>query len=316
MSDALEQYRAFCATAPSDFPVFMQPWYLDAVCHDGTWEAIVYAPKGRVLGVWPLFLKKKWGYRYVAMPLMGKLMGPYIVPEAREDLGEQMRTLTAMAELLPGNLAAFEQDCNYTVDNWLPLYWKGFTQTTRYSYQISLAHAEDALWANVAPNYKRKIKKIHLIATLTTELPVTVLHQLCAMSFKRQNLEFPLGFDYFSGIYEAFCARGQGQAFYAVDRNDGTVHSAIFVVWDQGRAYLLWSGDNPDYRQSGAGIWLQWEAIRYTKNTLRLPFFDFEGSMLQPIEHSRRYLGGIQQPYFRLRKEWNVLWRWGKFLLR
>jgi hypothetical protein len=316
MSDAQARYRAFCATAPPDFPVFMQPWYLDAVCRGGVWQAVVCEQQGRVVGVWPFFLKKKWHWRYVAMPQMGKLMGPYVVPDIRSDISADMRVLAALADQLPAGLAAFEQDCNYGLTNWLPLYWRGFTQTTRYSYHIGLDAPEAQLWANVESNYKRKMKKAQQLTKLSDDLPLDELYRLCALSFERQGVAFPLGKDYFLGICEAFFARGQGKAFYAIDPKNNATHSAIFLIWDQGRAYLLFSGDDPAYRQSGTGIWLQWEAIRYAKNTLRLPFFDFEGSMLQPIEQSRRYLGGIQQPYFRLRKEWNVLWRIGKFLLR
>lgn len=316
MSNPKELYRQFCAQAPPDFPVFMQDWYLDAVCTGGTWDAVVHLHQGKIVGVWPFFLKKKAIWTYIAMPLMGKLMGPYIVPEQRE-ISAEMRVLDEMASLLPPGLAAFEQDFNYTITNWLPLYWRGFSQTTRYSYQIRLqpdTHAE--LWASVAPNYKRKIKKAQELVEVSTQLPATTLYDLCAQSFTRQGLAFPLDTTYFAQIYEAFIGQNAGKAFYAVGKNDGAVHSAIFLVWDRQSAYLLWGGDNPAFRQSGSGILLQWHAIEYAQNTLQLAVFDFEGSMIKSVEQSRRHLGGVQRAYFRVRKEWSLLWKWGKFLFR
>jgi hypothetical protein len=316
MANPKELYRQFCTQAPPDFPVFMQDWYLDAVCDGGTWDAVIYQQQDKTVGVWPFFLKKKAIWTYIAMPLMGKLMGPYIVPEQRE-ISAEMHILEQMAQLLPTGLAAFEQDFNYTIANWLPLYWRGFSQTTRYSYQIPLQPATTAeLWENVAPNYKRKIKKARNLVDITVHLPATQLYDLCAQSFTRQRLAFPLTPTYFSQIYEAFVQRNAGQAFYAVDKNDGAVHSAIFLVWDQQSAYLLWGGDDPAFRKSGSGILLQWHAIEYAQNTLHLPIFDFEGSMIKSVEQSRRYLGGAQRAYFRVRKEWSPLWKWGKFLFR
>ena len=308
-------YRQFCAHAPADFPVFMQDWYLDAVCEGGTWEAAIHQMNGETVAVWPYFIKKKLGWRYVAMPLMGKLMGPYISPKSRS-LSAEIRMLEALWAQFPSNLSAFQQDFNYTVSNWLPLYWKGFSQTTRYSYVIPLASTEAALWAGIESNYKRKINKAAGHLSVKEDFPVEELHRLCALSFTRQKINFPLHFDYFQKMYQAFEDHHAGKAFFAVDNETGAVHSAIYVVWDQSSAYLLWGGDDPSLRASGSGILLQWKAILFAKHTLALPLFDFEGSMIQSIEQSRRYFGAVQKPYFRVRKEWSWLWKWGKFLLR
>ena len=315
MSNEMQLYRQFCRQAPPDFPVFMQDWYLDAVCEGGEWQAIVHRINLKTVGVWPIFLKKKAIWKYIAMPQMGKLMGPFIVPEMRE-VTQEMRILEAMIAQLPPNLVAFEQDFNYTITNWLPLYWKGFSQTTRYSYRLSLALSQTTLWDNIASNYKRKIKKAQQLIDIVTALPTDQLFQLCSMSFARQQIKFPLSKAYFYQIYDAFSAHQAGKAFYALDKNSGEIHAAIFLVWDQSSAYLLWSGEHPELRKSGAGVALQWEAILYTKNTLNLPIFDFEGSMIESIEQGRRYLGAQQIPYFRIRKEWSALWRWSKFLFR
>lgn len=315
LSESTNAYRAFCTQAPADFPLFMQDWYLDAVCSDGDWQAIVSWHDGKISGVWPVFLKKKWHWRYVAMPLMGKLMGPYIVPSMRGGSNE-MRVLNALLDQFPAPLAAFQQDFNYTITNWLPLYWRGFSQTTRYSYVLPLQPEVAELWINVEKNYRRKVQKAQVVATVRTDLGPETLHRLCVMSFERQQLDFPLDYAYFKGIYDAFDTRRAGQAFFAVDKETGTVFSAVYLVWDQSSAYLLWGGDDPQFRSSGTGILLQWEAIVYAKNILQLPVFDFEGSMIQAIEQGRRYFGAVQKPYFRVRKEWSPVWRWGKFLFR
>jgi hypothetical protein len=76
------------------------------------------------------------------------------------------------------------------------------------------------------------------------------------------------------------------------------------------------SGDDPQLRSSGSALLLKWTAVMYAKKTLNLHTFDFEGSMIRAIEAGRRDFGARQIPYFRIRKEWSVIWKIGKWLFR
>ena len=53
-------------------------------------------------------------------------------------------------------------------------------------------------------------------------------------------------------------------------------------------------------RPAGANTLLYWEAIRLAAEVSRV--FDFEGSMVEPIEHYFRGFGGRQTPYFCISK--------------
>ena len=70
------------------------------------------------------------------------------------------------------------------------------------------------------------------------------------------------------------------------------------------------AGDDPELRNSGAGVLLVWEAIQYTKNELGLNIFDFEGSIIKPIERVRRQFGTKQIPYFNISKYNSKLYWW------
>jgi Acetyltransferase (GNAT) domain len=309
------QYRQFCAQAPDDFPLFMHDWYLDMVCGQASaWDAAIVTKGGRVVAVWPYHLKQKAIWRYVAMPLLGKFMGPYLVPDARS-LDDQTNLMTQLWAQIPSKLAAFEQDFHYLVQNWLPLYWEGFRQTTRYSYVLDLTQPEAALWANIKNSYRRKIKKATPLLTVRHDLAPEALYKVCMKSFDRQGLQAPISTSYFERLYATLRAHGCAQPFFAVDAS-GAVHSAALLVWDRHSAYYLLGGDDPAYRQSGSGVLLQWAAIRYAQDVLRVPVFDFEGSMLPKVEPTRRAFGAAQRPYFRVQREWSWLWRVGKFLWR
>lgn len=60
-----QEYRQFCEQTP-DMPVFLQPWWLDAVyCED--WDALLYKEKDNILAAMPYGRHKKiWIYHNFA----------------------------------------------------------------------------------------------------------------------------------------------------------------------------------------------------------------------------------------------------------
>lgn len=310
---ALKNYRQLCAAAP-DLPLFLQPWYLDAVCLDGAWDVVVVEKGGRPVAALPYFLKRKGPWRYVAMPQLTKMMGPYLLPEYR-NARHETGLLDELLDQLPP-LAAFEQDFNYTNTNWLPFYWRGFRQTTRYSYTLDVRDLEKTR-AGLAADYRNnKMPRAAEKVQVQTGDALPEFHRIHNRSFERQKMKAPVSWAFLSRLDEALAAQGAREIFFAVDRQNDAIHSVAYLAWDRTAAYYLLAGDDPDLRSSGAGIFLAWEAIRYTSEVLKLPVFDFAGSMIKPIERVRRQFGAQQKPYFRIQKEWSPLWKWGKWLLR
>ena len=291
----------------------MQPWYLDAVCDEGEWDVLLVDKSGSIVAAWPLFLKKKWHWQYVAMPQMTRMLGPYLLPEYRTARHE-VDILETLLELIPPGLVAFEQDFNYTATNWLPMYWQGFRQTTRYSYTLDISDLAKT-WNNIKPRYRnQRINQAKQQVHVSTGCPLLELNRLQQLSFDRQGAEVPLSLNRIRQLDKALALQGQREIFWATDLKTGATHSVGYLAWDAHSAYYLMSGDDPALRNSGAGIFLTWEIIRYASEVLQLPTFDFCGSMIRPIERVRRQFGAEPKPYFRVQKEWSLLWRLGKML--
>ncbi len=95
---------------------------------------------------------------------------------------------------------------------------------------------------------------------------------------------------------DAACAqRGARRILGAVDAR-GRVHAVLYVVWDERTLYALINARDPESQSLGSNTLLYWEAIKLASEVSRV--FDFEGSMLEPIEHYFRGFGGRQTPYF------------------
>lgn len=293
----------------------MQPYYLDAVCEGGEWDVLLADKSGQVVGAWPIFLKKKWHWQYVAMPALGRMLGPYLLPVYR-NARHEVDIIETLLGQLPPNLAAFEQDFNYTAINWLPFYWQGYRQTTRYSYTLDLQDL-NRVWQNIKPRYRnQRIRQAKEVVQVTTGCPVLELHRLQGLSFERQGAELPISLNLIRRLEDALAPQGQREIFWATDLETGATHSAGYLAWDAHTAYYLMSGDDPNLRQSGAGIYLIWELVRYAAEVLQVRTFDFCGSMIRPIERVRRQFGAEPKLYFRVQKEWSPMWRLAKGLRR
>ena len=292
MSEAKEAYRKFC-TEEKDLPIYFQPWYLDAVSEDGIWEVALVEKGGTIIAALPYFLKRKLGFQYITMPGFVKMLGPYLQPSYRR-LKDAHLIATELIDQLP-KVDGFRQQLHYSFETWLPFYWKGFQQTTRYTYLLDLQDLEE-VYRNINRNMRRNIKKAQGIVEVDSEGTLEEFYTLNKMSFDRQGLALPYSFAQLQKHDAALEKHQARQLFFARDEQ-GQLHSAACLIWDNCSSYYHLCGDNPELRQSGAGILLIWEAIQFTKKQLGLNTFDFEGSMIEPIEKIRQQFGARQQAY-------------------
>ncbi|WP_400191946.1 GNAT family N-acetyltransferase [Hymenobacter sp. B81] len=301
-------YRTWCPSQP-DLPVYVQPWYLDACCEGGEWDVALVREADRIVASLPYFWKQKGPFRYVTMPPFAKTMGPYLVPEYRGVLKKEHALLPELLAQLP-KLAAFKQNFHPALTNWLPLYWQGYQQTTYYTYRIEGLQHLERVQADFNRNIRRNLQKARQQVTVRHDLSAEQFYQLNRMSFERQGLSVPYSWEQFRRHDAALAEHQARQFFFAVD-DQGRIHSAAYLIWDQQAAYYHLSGDDPALRESGAGLLLIWEAIRYASEQLGLSCFDFEGSMLPAVERIRVQFGAKQTPYFYV---WKYHSRWFKLL--
>lgn len=300
-----EKYHQFCQTE-KDLPIFVKDWYLDAVCGEGYWDVVLVEQNNEILACFPYFVKKKLGFEYIIMPPMVKMMGPYLTPKVRS-LKNSHRYYQQLIEQLP-KVDGFKQDFHPALTNWLPFYWKGYHQSTRYTYNLDISNL-DQVYAGLNRNMRRNIKKAEQQLRIESRHPLTTFYQLNQMSFDRQEISIPYSFDLLKKHDQALEKNKARQMLFALDEKD-RIHSAAYLIWDRTSAYYHLSGDNPELRASGAGILLIWEAIKYAHQELQLTRFDFEGSMIENIEAIRRQFGARQAPYFRVWKYHNPLYEW------
>ena len=283
-------------------PIFVQPWYLDAVCQAGNegWEAVIAEKGGQVAAVLPYYWRKKGPFQIQTVPHLTKFMGIYFHQDFSSTRHQHQLSKTVI-EQLP-KAAYFGQNFHYHYTDWLPFYWTGYQQSTQYSYVLDDLRDLDQVLANFSADYRNhKLRKAKAAVRVVNDRSLKEFYDVETMSFQRQGLPFPFSYDYLAQYDQVMKDRGVRQIFFAVDQEE-QIHSVLYLLIDHDRTYYHMAGDHPELRQSGAAILLVWEAIQYTKKVLQKNIFDFEGSMIPSIERVRRQFGAKQVPYFKIEK--------------
>ncbi|MDR2681336.1 MAG: GNAT family N-acetyltransferase, partial [Tannerella sp.] len=184
----------------------------------------------------------------------------------------------------------------YEFTDWLPFYWAGYSQTTRYTYVLNGLKDTARLLSNMSRQTRRNINRAEKQPiTVRGDVPTDDFFRIQSLTFQRQNKRNTQSPAILRRLIETARKRGQGDIFGGYDR-EGNLHAVAFVVWQRSSAYYIAGGGDPALRSSGAHSLVMWEAIKYvSQHTDR---FDFEGSMIVGVERFFREFGAVQMPYF------------------
>ncbi len=277
---------------------FHQPWWLDAVA-PGSWDVATVERGGRTVARLPFVVRGPRRLRVLSQPPLTPFLGPWIEPEAGAKyataLGDEMELQAQLEAALP-SAAAFRQNFASTVTGCLPFIWAGYRAEVRYTYRLEDLSCEHVLWDGLAGNIRREIRKARQQLEVREGLGIDRFYAVWAKTFERQGVSAP-DRGRLERIDAACAARGARAMLFAGD-DVGRVHAVAYVVWDRRTAYYLMGGGDPHLRTSGAASLLLWEAIRRAGAVCTV--FDFEGSMLRPVERFFRAFGGRQTPYLRV----------------
>ena len=298
-----EKYRKLCATE-SAIPLFSRDWWLDAVC-DGSenWDVAIVEKGGKVMASMPYYVKRKYGFTQIIQPPLTQTLGPWLRPSIAKyakSLAEQKKLMMALIDQLP-DFDIFVQNWNHQNTNWLPFYWSGFSQTTRYTYILPDLNDEDSIWSGLQANIRTDIRKAksRFKLTMKDDVGLDVFLRLNRLTFERQGKTLPYS-DEFVRRLDAACNDHHCRKIWIAEDADGRQHAGVYIVWDEHSAYYLMSGADPELRNSGATSLCMWHAIRHAATVTQR--FDFEGSMIEPVERFFRGFGALQTPYFTVSK--------------
>lgn len=296
-----DKYRLLCENEPT-IPIFSRDWYLDATCGDA-WEVCLIEADGQIVASMPYLVKKnKLGLKVISRPQFTQTLGPWTRYDNTSEfkkISQEMVHFDELINQLP-KFAYFEQNWHFSKTNWLPFFWRGFSQTTRYTYQIKDISFPEKCYEQFNYAKKKQIKKAEKNLKIRVDLSGSEFYDNLKLTYGKRNLDLFFNRASFLRLYDAVILHDQGTIITVTDEND-TIHASLFLIYDEMSTYNLISSIDPDHKSSGASTYVVWEAIKYMSNKTKI--FDFEGSMEKGIENSFRQFGTTQVPYFSISKK-------------
>ena len=286
--------------------VFCYSWWLEAITKSN-FKLIAIIDNGEILAGIPVAYDS---HNKVNEPPLTRTLGVLYknieYTSQRKQISTERKWLSALLKQLP--LENFVQMCmHHNFTDWLPFRWRGFRQTTRYTYIINYEKKTiNDLWNRMDLETKRVIRRAEEKGIrIETADDFSEVYKFESMSYERQGLEFRVPFDDLKLLDDAIKKRGNRIIFRAVD-NLNRVHAVLYIAYNSKSAYALLSGSDSNLRKLGGHTLIMWEAVKHFWN--KLEYFNFGGSDIERIEAHLRGFGGVLTPYFHIYNE-KLMWK-------
>lgn len=295
------------AEAQSFMPIFIQPWWLDAVCAGKEWDVLLCEDKeGNILGALPYLLRKRAWFKYILMPQMSQVGGIWVDPKISADrwqISEVCRMLKEQLDQM--GLAYYYQHFapgSLCIDTVKTL---GFKIKERVTYRINDLSDLDQLIQSFSKNKRRQLQKalsLHAEHAMDCE-GFYQFHTQCLQA-KGKKIRYTREFLL---VLEKKAKRNGQCHILSICDADGKVHAAAFLVWDKNYMYYLIPTIDPTVGASGAGALLVLEAIKLAREKHLL--FDFEGSIERGVAQHYKQFGSQAVTYYSVEKYYKPLFR-------
>ncbi|MBN2468652.1 MAG: GNAT family N-acetyltransferase [Deltaproteobacteria bacterium] len=297
--DDFERWNHFIDES-SEGSIYAKTWYLEAV--GLPFRIGVVSKSGNWLG--GIVLAKN-ELRCYSNPLFVKYLGVVYGDSGGKDY-TKMSQQVAIAEKIVDSIRdikTFDYTFHPSFTNWLPFYWAGYHQQTRYTYQIERNDFDlvRSRFKQTVRTQERKAVKSGIV--VRSDVSPERFYRIVSLSFQRQGSPPPFSFRTFFSYYSLLQRNEAIQLIGGYLGED--LYAVAGIVYDRKSANLVFNGTDPHYTSSAANVLVIVEAIK--SGFEKAAIFDFEGSMIKPIEFFYRGFGGQLVPYFNIWKPniWN-----------
>jgi hypothetical protein len=296
-----EKYRELCRIEGS-IPIFSKDWWMDAVCGEDNWEVLVVERNGEIVASMPFFMRYKYGLRIITQPKLTQTNGVWIKYPHNQSISKKLSyEMELMNEIINQierlKVDYFCQNWHYSLTNWQPFYWKGFQQTTRYTFVLDDLTDLGSTFGGFSKVVRKNINRAKREAIIYDTNDIEKFYEMNKKVFGRQGINIPYSFQLISQL-DAVCRENTARKIFCAEDSEGRLNAMLYLVWDENSAYLLASGTEPELRDANFKTLLVWKAIEFASKVTNK--FDFEGSMIKPIAEYFAKFGGKPKPYFQV----------------
>ncbi len=296
-----KRYEEFVWENPQTTSLYYMPWWLDAMVGDSGWKPYVIADAS-TWAVVPLF--EPIDNLIIPPPYTqsgGIVYHSSLTAEARRNHKVFVKRRTLLELFLESHREKrfFRMPLSSDVSDWLPFYWRDYSSSIRYTYQLATC-SEDELYRKESSHIRQKVtngKNENWSYSENISIDDFSVH-LRAL-YKKRSLPIH---------YLPFLERGvsaatnRGNGFIAgIFSPSGVLLASAFVAHTSHTAYLIATATHPSNSDSAPSAYLLHKIIPslYDKGITTL---DFEGSMIKGVEFFFRSFGAEQVPIIQVSK--------------
>ena len=302
-------YIAFCQSNNS-IPIYMQAWWLDAVCTDGSWDVcLAYNDAEQIEGVLVYYFTQKKGlFSAVQMPALTPHAGVWMremddfMPRQHEIYDYKQHILDKLIIQLPST-ALYHQNLHYSLTDCQPFHQKGFKAETHYSYILEDIHDLEMVFDNMSNTVRRGIRKAEKDLIFGACDDFDVFFKMVEKISLKQKVELNFDVKVFEKLDKQLAIKELRKMYIAFD-TEGVPHSAIYIVYDTASAHYLFGANSLEKQRTDATSLLLWQAIQDASNS-GLDLFDLEGGLHPNEALIFQNLNAIQKPFFKITKARN-----------
>ena len=290
-------------------PIQFAPDWMDAVCVKGSWDVVsAYDDESNLQGVLLFHIRKYRGFKFILMPICTFYNGIYFNHAHITSSHDRIKFEHAVSEKLIAALPKHDlyfQQFSPRYNDWLPYYWKGYKQSTRYTYIVDRTIGESGMWSLLKKNVQRNIRRSEK-TTVIEDVTFEEFWESMNHSFSsRSDKSVPYNKAVLGRLVKTAQEKGFGEMKVCRSKETNEVLCGTFVTYDKSYTYYVCSFYNSNVKNRGASCYLLW----YHLLNAPTPFFDFEGSILKEVEYFNRNFGGTLTPHYKIWKVHNPLLR-------
>ncbi|PCH66349.1 MAG: hypothetical protein COC01_08235 [Bacteroidetes bacterium] len=290
-----DQWNSFVKDSPQS-SIYYNTWYLDSVC--SSWNAIIVEDNNSWLAVMPLNHGNKFSIEYSLLPNYIQYLGVIFASEKGEIhrvYQNVKNVLNAIIKEIPGDIKLIDYNFHPNIDYLLPFYWAGYDITPRYTYWLELNAGWESLNRKFSRNVKSDIRKavrsgLHCERSLDI---APLIDCLC----KEDYLD-SLDLDRLKALWVNVVLNNAGFILYVKNSEGRIERGGAFLIDNSKLIYFLAS--SPAQQKLGANSFMIIEAIKQCYKLGNIQYFDFEGSMIESIEHYYRGFAPQKIVYYKV----------------
>jgi len=284
----------------SGVPVFFNPWWLDAVCGDGGWDAFIFEQQGLPTAICPLPIERKVIWTFSRMPIFTPRLGIWLLNKEAYDADKNEVALRQAINSLHDKIDSFswfEQAFIYRVSDTQILSQAGFEYFEKSTFIFENIANPQKIFNGFDRSKKRNLNKASGIYQVKRGMLPEDFYSLYKSNLEKENKKIGFTMDEVQPVLEAAKAHGAGEVFYAITQK-GAVEAATFVLWDDKSAYYLLLTASPLAKSNGVVALLIKELIEFFSE--KVTQFDFCGSVIQGVAENNRRFGASKLNYYQV----------------